>query len=225
MSPAIDYEELIDRLTERFRYRYDGDPSTHTRMVGVVFARPNSALAKSEIIPQLNDWHFRSGDHIDFYFVGYTYPHPPVPGYMEIAIPGAAEPWLYSSERFNALRQEIESRTSWQYGGGCELLLTNVRFDPKAEKAVLDFSSTICCQLDAMKGDQAIQSVERFFETVFRFAESASDKDPTWGFSDSQGVDIAGSALKHVVLGLLPKGLDAEYKKAEHFAVRNVGPR
>lgn len=105
------------------------------------------------------------------------------------------------------------------------MLLTNVRFDPNAEKAVLDFSSTICCQLDAMKGDQAIQSVERFFETVFRFAESASDEDPTWGFSDSQGIDIVGSALKRVVLGLLPKGLDAEYKKAEHFAVRNVGHR
>jgi hypothetical protein len=224
MQPAIDYEELISNLTERFKYRYEGDPSSRVRMVGIVFARPNSPLAKSEIIPQLNDWHFRSGEHIDFYFVGYTCPHPPVQGYMEVSVPGR-DPWLYSAERFNAFRQEVESRTSWKYGGGCELLLTNARFDPKSERGSLDFLSTICCQLDAMKGDQAIQSVERFFETVFRFAESANDEDPTWGFSDSQGIEVAGSALKRVVLGLLPKGLDAEYKKAEHFAVRNVGLR
>ena len=138
--------------------------------------------------------------------------------------PGS-QPWLYSAECFNAFRQEIEARTSWRYGGGCELLLTNARFELASEKASLDFSSTICCQLDAMRGDQAIQSIERFFESVFRFAESANDDDPTWGFSDSQGIEVAGSALKRVVLGLLPKGLDAEYKKAEHFAVRNVGLR
>jgi hypothetical protein len=224
MQPAVDYEELISFLTERFRYRYDGDPSSRTRMVGIVFARPNSPLAKSEIIPQINDWHFRSGDHIDFYFVGYTHPHPPVPGYVEVAIPGS-DPWLYSPERFNALRKKIESRTAWQYGGGCELLLTNARLDPTTNTADFDFSSSVCCQLDAMKTDQAIQSVERFFEAVFRFVESANDEDPTWGFSDSQGIGVAGSALKRVVLSLLPKGLDAEYRKAEHFAVRNVSLR
>lgn len=77
MQPALDHEDLTRSLNDRFRYRYEGDPSVRTRMVGIVFARPNSPLARSEIIPQLNDWHFRSGDHIDFYFAGYTYPHPP----------------------------------------------------------------------------------------------------------------------------------------------------
>jgi hypothetical protein len=100
--------------------------------------------------------------------------------------------------------------------------LLNAHFDSPSKKARLDLSSMVCCQLDLMKTDQAIQSVERFFESVFRFAESADDTDPTWSFSDKQGFGIAGSALKRVVLSLLPKGLDAEYKKAEHFAVRAV---
>jgi hypothetical protein len=73
-----------------------------------------------------------------------------------------------------------------------------------------------------MKEDKAILSIGRFFESVFRFAESADDLDPTWGFSDSQGLAVAGSALKRVALSLLPKNLDADYKKAEHFAVRDV---
>ena len=107
MQPAIDYAELVQRVTERFKYRYDDDPSLHSRMIGVVFARPNSPIAKTEIIPQLNDWHYRSGDHIDFFFVGYAYPPPAVPGYIEVSIPGR-DPWLYSSERFNAFREDIE---------------------------------------------------------------------------------------------------------------------
>jgi hypothetical protein len=222
MQPAIDLKDLIDSRTERFKYKYEQDPSAHTRMVGIAFARPNSPLSREEVIPQLNDWHYRSGDHIDFYFAGYTYPHPPGPGYIEVPMPGS-KPWLYSAVRFNDFRREIESITTWRYSGSCELLLTNARFDKKSERAYLDFSSMICCQLDAMKNDQAIQSVERFFESVFRFAETANDDDPTWGFSDAQGIGIAGSALKRVVLSLLPKSLDADYKRAEHFVVRDAG--
>ena len=193
-------------------------------MVGLAFARPNSALAKAEIIPQLEDWHHRSGKHIDFYFAGYTRPHPQITlrGYTEVSIPGA-RPWLYSAERFNAFRQELEAETTWKYSGGTELLLLNAHFDEAGDRAILDFGSTVCCKLDLMKIDQAVQGVEQFFEAVFRFAESTSDEDPTWGFSDKQGLGIAGSALKRVALSLIPKELEAEYKKAEHFVVRDVG--
>lgn len=222
MQPAIDLEDLACSLRERFKYGYEGDPSTRARMIGIVFARPNSPLTKAQIIPQLNDWHYRSGNHIDFYFAGYAYPHPVVAGYAEVPIPGR-DPWLYSAERFNSFRQDLESRTTWEYGGSAELLLLNARYDAKAQRGTLDYTSMICCQLDAMMADQAIQSIERFFELIFRFAESANDEDPTWGFSDKQGIGVAGSALKRVVLSLLPRGLDADYKKAEHFAVRDVG--
>jgi hypothetical protein len=143
---------------------------------------------------------------------------------MTVEILGG-KPWLYSAERFNAFREEFEKRTKWKwkYGGSCELLLMNARLDATTQQGELDFSSLVCCQLDAMKRDEAIQSIERFFEAVFRFAESSSDDDPTWGFSDTQGIGIAGSALKRVVLSLLPKGLDSDFRKAEHFAVRDIG--
>lgn len=221
MQTATDFAELLDRITGRFMYKYEDDPAGHVRMVGVVFARPNSPLTKAEIVPQINDWHYRSGEHIDFIFAGYTATHPHIAGYIEVAIPGS-EAWFYSAERFDAFRKEFESRTTWKYGGSAELLLLNAHFHYPSQQARLDFSSMVCCQLDLMKTDQAIQSVERFFESVFRFAESADDTDPTWSFSDRQGLGIADSALKHVVLSLLPRGLDAEYKKAKHFAVRDV---
>lgn len=221
MQDAIDFEELLHRVADRLKYKHEAKPAGHVRMLGVVFARPNSPLAKAELIPQLNDWHFRSGEHIDFYFAGYTASQPPIDGYIEIAMPGKA-PWLYSAKRFDAFRKEFESRTTWKHGGSAELLLMNASLDSARKNAVLDFSSVVCCQLDLMKRDQAIESVERFFESVIRFAESADDSDPTWSFSDKQGLGIAGSALKRAILSLLPKGLDAEYAKVEHFAVRDV---
>jgi hypothetical protein len=70
--------------------------------------------------------------------------------------------------------------------------------------------------------DHAIHSVRRFFEDVFRFAESVTDPDPTWGFSDEMGVRTAGSALKRVILSLLPEELGAAYRRAKHFAIRDV---
>lgn len=218
MVPVSLYKEIISMLTEQFLDKNDPD---RIRMVGIVFARPNSPFAKSEIIPQLNDWHCRSAGYITFYFVGYSNFVRYGQDQVEIAIPGA-NPWMYSSEDFNEVRKEFELRTSWQYGGGCELILTNAYFDNVVCMADFDFSSAVCCQLDEMKTDQAFSSVERFFESIFRFSESSRHYDPTWGFSDSQGIHLAGKALKKVVLGLLPKGLNDEYKKAEHFVVRNI---
>jgi hypothetical protein len=42
------------------------------------------------------------------------------------------------------------------------------------------------------------------------------------GFSDEMGVRTAGSALKRVILSLLPKELGAAYRRAKHFAIRDV---
>ena len=191
-------------------------------MVGLVFARPASRLAKSEIIPQIDDWHYRSGKHIDFFFAGYTYPHPPVNGYVEVPISGEMS-WLYSAERFNAFRLDIENRTKWRYRGGSELLLINSRPNESKGCADFDFSTTVSCQLDNMKEDKAFRSIEQFFEAIFRFAETADGKDPTWGFSGCQRIRVGREALKNVILSLIHSEIAAGYKRAEHFAVRNVG--
>ena len=220
MIPAVDYEQLLVKLAHAFLSRHAKDASAQVRLVGIVLARPSSPLAKSEILPAIADWHQRSGNHIDFFFAGYDrYRHRR--GFVPVAIPGM-EDWGYSAELFDKFRQDVESRTKWRYSGACDLLLSNARFNDADTTASVNFSSTIVCQLDSMKDDKAIPSVERFFESIFRFAESSDGKDPAWGFSDSQGMSIAGSALKRVVLSLLPKNLHTEYRKAEHFAIRDV---
>lgn len=221
MDPVIDFSELTNKLTSAFQWRYDNGSSGHFRLIGIVFTRPQSKLAKQDIVPQIPDWHCRSGDHIDFFFAGYTYPHPVMEGYQSVPMPGHDD-WLYSPQLFDDFRRDIESRTKWKYSGASDLLLANARFDPVTNQAAIDFSSIVLCQLDSMLEDKAIGSIERFFESIFRFAEENKDDDPAWGFSDAQGFKVGTSALKKFALSLLPKDCAEAYKQAEHFAVRDV---
>lgn len=46
--------------------------------------------------------------------------------------------------------------------------------------------------------------------------------DPTWSSSDEQGLRATGSTLKRVVLSLSPRHLGDDYKRAEHFAIRDI---
>ena len=159
-------------------------------MVGFVFACPESALAKSEIIPQLAYWNCRSGEHIDFLFLGYN--SVPQPDFVTVPVPvPRGGGWYYSPKGFNNLRSEIERRTRWRYSGVCALLLTNAVSDNG--NVTIDFSSAIVCDLERMKNDQTIPGVERFFESIFTFAENADGRDPTWGFSDAKGLEMGVS--------------------------------
>jgi hypothetical protein len=220
MDPVYDYESLMFRLKMRFRYEYAND-RRRVRMLGLCFARPTSALAKNDIYPQVPDWHYRSGSHIDFYFAGFT-DFQREEGALQVSMPGRGT-WYYSPDVFNTFRKQVEAKTRWKYSGGSDLILVNARYREDLEEPEIDFSGAIVCQLDAMKEAKAIPSVEQYFESVFRFAEESSDRDPTWGFSDRQGVAVGVSALQRVVLSLLPSGINAEVEKAKHFVVKDIG--
>ena len=221
MDPVYVYDSLMFRLKMRFQYDYAED-RRRVRMIGLCFARPNSALAKSEIFPQVPDWHYRSGSHIDFYFPGFA-DYCNEQDTVELSMPGHGT-WYYSPKVFNAFRQQIEAKTRWKYSGGNDLILVNARYHEELQEPEIDFSSAIVCQLDSMKDAKAFPSVEQYFESIFRYAEETSDHDPTWGFSDRKAVSLGSSALQRVALSLLPGGLGAEIEKAKHFAVKDIGP-
>ena len=67
MVPAYSYEIACRELANAFRH----SSPENVRMVGLLFARPESSLASSEIVPNLDYYHHRSGKHIDFFCAGY----------------------------------------------------------------------------------------------------------------------------------------------------------
>lgn len=80
------------------------------------------------------------------------------------------------------------------------------------------------CDLEEMKSDGAIESVQRFFEDIFQYAKSCSGEDPAWGFSDKMASKSVKSALLLFVLSLLPRNFGKDVQKLQHFAVRDISP-
>ena len=76
--------------------------------------------------------------------------------------------------------------------------------------------------LDELKRVEAISSTMKLFENIFRYAENQNPNDPTWGLSDSLGIDRSKSALRDIVLSFLPKDMGKEAKKIAQFAVSDV---
>jgi hypothetical protein len=219
MDPAYDYPTLIQRLHSRLQY--DILPSGRSSMlIGLCFARPTSPLAKNEILPQIPDWHLRSGNSTDFYFAGFG-DHEWDEGFQKVDLPGRGT-WYYSPKAFQAFRTDVESRTKWRYSGGSDLILCAARWSERQSAPVIDFSCAIVCQLDAMKDAKAIVSVEQYFESVFRYAESAEFEPSILALSDEHGGRQVRSELKRLALSVLPGQLGSAWDKIASHAVMDI---
>lgn len=222
MIPAYSYESICDELAFAFRNRYPDHAdrlTSQVRLVGVLFARPESKLSSEEVLPHLPYLHHRSADELDIFCGGYgQYPFDRT--HVEVA-----ERWYFSIPAFDSLRREIEGRAKWRYSGGVDLIITNGRYEGQSKKARLDFSSAIAMNLDKAKADGAIQTIEMFIEKVCQLAEKQKGDDPTWWLSDQLGLTIAKSGLKGLILSLLPKGIEPDIKRAFHVAARDISSR
>jgi hypothetical protein len=228
MVPAVSLRDIQASLASQvFGDHGRGEPpkpGVRLAMAGILFAPPDATLAQREILPRLEYFHQRAGKHIDFFCAGYTQGWEggkDVNGCSDYKNAGL-DGWVFSNERFLSLCKEVSAVAKWNYSGETDLILLNAEYDPHGRSSRLDFSSTIQCRLDAMKEHKAIASVPEFFEKVFRYAESANPNDPTWGFSDREGMEQVGSAIVRLVLGLLPKNVSESYRKTKHFAVVDI---
>lgn len=220
MMPLSSYEQMLISLTNSFESRSPQSPGKVYRMAGILFARPTLSLAQSSIVPNLDYFHHRSGKNIDFFCAGYEiYPDIESVSELKSVTSVGDSPWTFSNREFNKLRERFEQESKWQYRGGVELILTNVYYDNDLSQAVIEWESSIVCNLDRMVNGKAIESVESFFEDIFRYAEKSSNTDPTWGFSGKRFVKTTGSALKQLILSLLPKNLGADLERLAEFAV------
>ncbi|EHA1126418.1 TPA: hypothetical protein I7117_15060 [Vibrio vulnificus] len=196
--------------------------SCNSKLVGILIAHPNTPLSKRQIVGKLDYYHHRSGDAVDFFCVGFGAYWPK--GYYRdqqkvTKINGAD--WYFSNKAFTNVIEQLEAESKWQYSGETELLLMMAKKDPNGITS-LDFDSSIVCNLDSMVLNNAISSVGNFFESIFRFARNNDSSGDVLRYSDQQGFQVVQSALKEVVLSLLPKQIEDSFKKAEHFAVRSI---
>ena len=93
------------------------------------------------------------------------------------------------------------------------------RFDEKTSTPYLDFSQTIVCDLDTMLKRNAISSVSRFLEDVFRFGETSQSSE-VFDFSDLKFVEVSKKTLWEWFLTKLR--VKDYVDRVEPFAIRDI---
>ena len=114
-----------------------------------------------------------------------------------------------------------------RYRGGCELIVTNARYDQESRRASLDLSSAIAVDLEAAQKDKAVRDVTDLCEAVFEFAKNLNEatNNPCWEFSDRLGFRVVKGSLKEFLLKYLPSWLKPEVRKALHFVTADLQAR
>lgn len=220
MDPVVDYPSMVFNLKMGFEYRYPEGKNGCSRMIGIVFASPLSPTAKTDLLPRIVDWHIRSGNNIDFFFAGYIPKFKATDNdekYIEVEIPGMD--WCYSPRMFNEFRRTLEEKTTWKAGGGCELILTDAHYDQDLHEAVIDYSCAAVCDLSAMKEAKAFDSVEKYFEKIFRAAEQSGR---TAAFIRSQARGTTELSIAKMLLSLLPLKVGDDVSKISLHAIKDI---
>ncbi len=221
MLPPNSYWGMLTVLGQAFRERYK---RRDVNLTGILFARPASAFAQKEVLPHIDYWHHRSDNYTDFFCPGYQPAGQSPSGDSVPLLTVSGLNWCFSNYAFTTFLEQLEPHTSWRYGGGCELLVANARYDPEQVTASLDLSSAIAMDLELAYRDQAFRDVSGLCEAIFEFAKNLNEAsgDPCWEFSDRLGRRVVKGSLKEFLLHYLPNWLKPEARKAFHFATRNL---
>jgi len=210
------YTDIMSRLEELLRSRYIREKATSTTMcqiVALVFGRPYSDVVKDVLVPNIDYWHYRSGENIDLFCIGF---------FGGESVPEQQD---YSSEDFVRALTTFELNTQWKYSGETEIVLMNAIYAPgrhKSQQVRLDFSTVVSIVLERALEDKAIPSVPAFIEKLIYWAKDYQGANPTWDLSDSLGLRLAGDTLKTFALSLLPKRVGDNVTKAFHFYTRDL---
>jgi hypothetical protein len=220
MIPAFRLKEV----TEELRHSFKVNPSWNNRLIGFVFCRPELALAKANIIPQLDYYHHRSGVNTDFFFAGYgKYQEgltQEIPDPIEVTS-GRKINWLFSLDGFNEFRIQLENNSKWSYSGSIDLLLCNASRQQE-DNGFIDFSNLFYCDLEKMITNRAIISVERFFESIFKYAESPAGTNPAADFVVNRDVESIKNIFGKIINGLLHKLTGTELTGIRNSFIKNV---
>jgi hypothetical protein len=224
----------LTRIVHDEERNFERAPEKQTRLVALLFCRPELSLMKSDIIPSLAYFHKRSGDNTAFYFAGFHEFKPILSAYEKLGIPLPGKDldyddaptefagpegryWRFESQDFDLLRRQVEQSTRWRYSGGCDMLFVNSRRD-----VGIDFSTAIVLQLDKISEMAATPTVSQLFEAIFQYAEQQDAANPTWGLSDYLGLKTARSGLWDVIIGILPESVRKSIRAAGHVVVHDI---
>lgn len=217
MNPSLKYEYIRSSLGYYFQQHHRTTPI----LTGLLFCRPTTKLAKESILPAVFDFHYSSGPHTHFYFPGYRQ----TDEYDSLAVSPAtsdAPAYKFDASSFHEFKDLIQLKTKWKYSGGTDLILANARYDRIRKEGYLDFSCTICLQLESVQDEKRFPEIGMFFERIFQFAREYSGDNPVWGLSDRFAGGLAIQLAKDVGISLLPGNVKDTASAAFKYAALDI---
>lgn len=220
MIPVHDKSTIEGALFDAFMYRYR---RKDVALTGVLLARPENKTTQEQVLPNLDHWHWRSGDHTQFFCIGYS---PVLPHHDSKPVATVAgSQWYFSAESFNEVLADIERQTKWRYRSGCYLILANARSFEQARRAYIDYSKAMVVNLGALVKSGAFESADELAEIFFEFASKLAESDavdPIWEFSDKAGLAVLRKSLVESFLDYLPKRLQEFFARSKELAVQEL---
>ncbi len=211
------YVDSLNRIYKNIENSfYQDGGQNNSKLFGIVFCHDASPLARTEILPHIEHFNYRSSKNIDFFFVGYERTQDEK---NTVAIVNGKR-WCFKEELFSKVIDELEVDADWIFSGETDFLLLNAI--KNENKISFDYESAIVCNLEQMAKDQAFSSVRAFFTDIFNYAKTSKISINTNGFSNREGIKIGKETLKTAILSVLPPILQATYQKANHYAVRHI---
>lgn len=202
MLEAIAYDSMLENIKEN---------SVKADTIGILFARPKSEAGK-DIVDTPPYYHHRSGQSINFYLPGYgAYWYGAYPDETNVVEIDGTQ-WSFSNQKYVEFIDSLEKNSNWEYSGESELLLVEYR------NHLLDYSSVLRLNLDAMLRDEAIPSINMFFEGIFR---EATKRKSVTQISDISGLKTLGQITIDSVLEAIPSFFSGVIKKERHYVVKD----
>jgi len=202
MLEAITYDSMLENIKES---------GISTDTIGILLARPKSEAGKN-IVDSLPYFHYRSNKSINFYLPGYgAYWYGSYPDEIDVVKIDGTQ-WSFSNQKYVEFINDIEKRSRWKHSGESELLLIEYK------NSCLDYSNVLCFNLDAMLRDNAIPSINAFFEGIF---QEASKRKSVTQISDFSGLKTLGQITIDSILYAMPSFFSGVIKKERHYLVRD----
>ena len=213
---GADYDFVVRRLAVIFREQGvipSGDSLVNqqavpVRTVGLIFGRPACKVIKEELLQDREYQKLRTGRNVELFYMGFADPD------EEFLPVGVFDENDFSQESFVSAVQDFESKTSWCYSGGTDLLLLSSWCSPKGN-VYLDFSCALVLNLEDAIESKLVKSARSLLEEIIRQSSTSPAADVVMRVSDAVFLRSARKSLMTWAMSLLklkPEDLENSYR-------------
>jgi len=191
-------------------------------IVGILFGHNEHDLMKNEFLPFLDSFNLDSQCYTHIFFAGYISEKEKdqYPDNKHVTRGPQNMEWYFSPTAFHNLREDFESRTTWKFSGGVQLLF----FDAErisSDEVRLCIDKAIIIDLLKARDNKYIPHIEIFLNEIF----SESEKLNGGNIKDIQNNAYISELklLPEILLkNITPATILNEYKKLNYFTIKDI---